>query len=32
MPYERNNDLPESVSGNLPKGAQNIYREAFESI
>lgn len=31
MPYERNDDLPESVSGNLPQGAQSIYREAFNS-
>ncbi|MBU1395878.1 MAG: ChaB family protein [Gammaproteobacteria bacterium] len=31
MPYERNDDLPESVSGNLPHGAQSIYREAFNS-
>lgn len=31
MPYERNDDLPEPVRGNLPQGAQTIYREAFNS-
>ncbi len=31
MPYERNDDLPESVRDHLPQGAQTIYREAFNS-
>ena len=32
MPYYKNNsDLPDSVSDNLPKHAQDIYREAFNS-
>lgn len=31
MPYERNNDLPESVRDNLPGHAQDIYRSAFNS-
>lgn len=31
MPYERNNDLPESVRDNLPDHAQDIYRSAFNS-
>ena len=29
--YKSNSDLPESVSDNLPKHAQEIYREAFNS-
>ena len=31
MPYDKNKDLPESVRDNLPKHAQDIYREAFNS-
>lgn len=31
MPYERLADLPESVRDNLPKHAQEIYKEAFNS-
>lgn len=31
MPYERNADLPDSVTDNLPQGAQTIYRKAFNS-
>jgi len=32
MPYYKNEkDLPESVKDNLPKHAQEIYREAFNS-
>lgn len=29
MPYESLRELPSSVSENLPKGAQRIYRAAF---
>ena len=29
--YKSNDDLPESVTDNLPKHAQEIYREAFNS-
>jgi cation transport regulator len=31
MPYERINDLPESVRKNLPEHAQEIYRAAFNN-
>jgi cation transport regulator len=31
MPYDKNEDLPDSVQDNLPKHAQTIYREAFNS-
>ena len=31
MPYENLGDLPDSVRGNLPKHAQEIYRAAFNS-
>jgi cation transport regulator len=31
MPYESISDLPEAVRNNLPKGAQEIYRAAFNS-
>jgi cation transport regulator len=31
MPYERLKDLPESVRDNLPKHAQEIYMEAYNS-
>lgn len=29
MPYRSNDDLPPSVRRNLPRHAQDIYREAF---
>ena len=31
MPYEHKDDLPEDVRDALPKHAQEIYREAFNS-
>ena len=31
MPYEKLTDLPERVRNNLPKHAQEIYKEAFNS-
>jgi cation transport regulator len=31
MPYKSTADLPESVRDNLPKHAQEIYQEAFNS-
>jgi cation transport regulator len=31
MPYKSESDLPESVRDNLPKHAQSIYKEAFNS-
>jgi cation transport regulator len=31
MPYDSLTDLPDSVRDNLPKGAQEIYKEAFNS-
>lgn len=31
MPYHSVNDLPDSVHDNLPKHAQQIYKEAFNS-
>ena len=31
MPYERITDLPDSVKDNLPRHAQEIYKEAFNS-
>lgn len=32
MPYQSNSSLPDSVTGGvLPKHAQDIYREAFNS-
>jgi len=31
MPYEKLADLPDSVRNNLPKHAQEIYKEAFNS-
>lgn len=31
MPYHSSDDLPSSVKDNLPKHAQDIYREAFNS-
>jgi cation transport regulator len=29
MPYDSVSELPDSVKDNLPKGAQEIYKEAF---
>ena len=31
MPYNSNNDLPNSVKNHLPEHAQSIYRKAFNS-
>lgn len=31
MPYERITELPKGVKNNLPKHAQEIYKEAFNS-
>ncbi len=31
MPYEKVLDLPKGVKDNLPKQAQDIYKEAFNS-
>lgn len=31
MPYSRTSELPESVKNVLPKHAQEIYKEAFNS-
>ncbi len=31
MPYAKVSDLPESVRDNLPKHAQEIYKEAYNS-
>lgn len=31
MPYKSTQDLPDSVKNALPKGAQEIFREAFNS-
>ena len=31
MPYENIKDLPESVKDNLPKHAQEIFKEAFNN-
>ena len=31
MPYKKISDLPDSVRNNLPKHAQEIYMEAFNS-
>ena len=31
MPYDTLKDLPDSVRDNLPKHAQEIYKEAFNS-
>jgi len=31
MPYDNNQDLPESVRDALPEHAQEIYREAYNS-
>jgi cation transport regulator len=31
LPYKNNTDLPEQVTNVLPKHAQDIYREAYNS-
>ena len=31
MPYDNRDELPDSVKNNLPKHAQEIYQEAFNS-
>ena len=31
MPYENRGDLPDAVKDNLPKHAEEIYRETFNS-
>ena len=31
MPYDNLSDLPDSVRNNLPKHAQEIYKEAYNS-
>jgi len=31
MPYNVNDDLPDSVKGHLPSKAQTIYRKAFNA-
>ena len=31
MPYSSNNELPDQVANVLPKHAQDIYKEAFNS-
>lgn len=31
MPYKNRGDLPDSVKDNLPKHAEDIYKEAFNS-
>lgn len=31
MPYQKNADLPDNIKDNLPKHAQTIYREAYNS-
>jgi len=31
MPYKTKKDLPDSVKDNLPTGAQDIYKEAFNN-
>ncbi|MEJ2706032.1 MAG: ChaB family protein [Anaerolineales bacterium] len=31
MPYDKISELPDSVRSNLPKHAQEIYKEAFNS-
>jgi len=31
MPYDTRRELPESVQNSLPKRAQDIYKEAFNS-
>lgn len=31
MPYDSNSELPDNVKDNLPKQAQDIYREAYNN-
>lgn len=31
MPYDKISDLPDSVTDNVPKHAQEIYKEAYNS-
>jgi cation transport regulator len=31
MPYDKNDDLPQSIRDNLPEHAQTIFRKAFNS-
>lgn len=31
MPYQSTNELPKGVKNNLPKHAQDIYKEAYNS-
>ncbi|MBD3310478.1 cation transport regulator ChaB [Candidatus Woesearchaeota archaeon] len=31
MPYSKNSELPKRVRDNLPKGAQTIYRKAYNN-
>jgi cation transport regulator len=31
MPYENNQDLPESIRNHLPEEAQSIFRKTFNS-
>lgn len=31
MPYDKTSELPDSVKDNLPKHAQEIYKEAFNN-
>jgi cation transport regulator len=31
MPYEKITDLPDQIRGNLPKHAQEIYKDAYNS-
>jgi cation transport regulator len=31
MPYAKRSDLPDSVRGNIPAHAQDIYKEAYNS-
>lgn len=31
MPYDKKSDLPDQVKDNLPKHAQDIYKEAYNS-
>jgi hypothetical protein len=31
MPYDKISDLPDSVTNNVPKHAQEIYKEAYNS-
>ena len=32
MPYKSNNELPDNVKNVLPEHAQDIFREAFNSV